>query len=137
MNAIPLYDPHPGTIRISGGTDCRKAAKCALYFLKRGITDVDFFYIGANAGQQAMKAMGIMRNFLEEATEGKCTVLFQPNRVQTNVKDAEQPGVVIVKDAVYWRAYIIRASELQNILRNYGYNESINLAEHSATDGLH
>lgn len=122
---LKLYEPHVGTVRVSGSTDCRKAAKCALFFLQRKAAQVDFFYIGANAGQQAMKAMGIMRNLLESATEGRITVLFQPNRVQTEVMDLIDPTIVTVKDAVYWRAYVLRADELPNIVRNYGHTDPL------------
>lgn len=121
MNAdqIPFYEPHPGTIKISGATESIKAAKCALHYLGNQVSPIDFFYIGANAGQQAMKAMGIFRYLVEQTAKEQATVLFQPNRVRTRLA---QPigGTVSVIDAVYWRAYLFNRAELDNAALNYG-----------------
>lgn len=106
---IPLYVVHPGTVKIAGHTECKLAAKCALHHLSRNIGPIDFFYVGANAGQQAMKAMGIMRYLLEQTTEGKSTVFFQPNRVRTQ---SFQAGSTDTIDAVYWRVYVLPTEKL-------------------------
>jgi hypothetical protein len=106
------YIIHDGTVRIAGGTDCKKAAKCALHFLRKGIKVVDFFYLGANAGQQAMKAMGLMRLIFETATEGKMTVVFQPNAAKTMVRD-QATFQDVEKDAVYWRVSVIAIEDLE------------------------
>lgn len=103
--SIPVYAPHSGTIRISGSTESKKAASCALHYLSQQVSPIDFFYIGANAGQQAMKAMGIFRYTFERATGEQCTILFQPNRVQTRAKAFPDSKEEILIDAVYWRAY--------------------------------
>lgn len=126
---IPRYTPHPATIKISGGTNCRNAAKCALFFLNRQVgPHVDFFYIGANAGQQAMKAMGIMRRCLEEATEGKATVVFQPNHVQTLVRD-EITGLDAYKVAVYWRAFVVKTQAFDDLIKIHGHSDQITVPE--------
>ncbi len=121
---IPTYQPHPGTIKVSGGTDVRAAAKCALFFLNKQVAPhIDFFYIGASAGQQAMKAMVKMKEFIEAATEGKSTVLFQPHHVQTPV--TEPDNSVVMKYAVFWRAHVLRTQGLSELLLQYGYTEPI------------
>lgn len=124
---IPVYAPHPGTVRISGATDCKKAASCALHYLSQGLT-VDFFYIGANAGQQAMKAMGILRYILERATDQKTTVLFQPNRVLTETKDRTNPELLVKVDGVYWRAYPMSLVNVQQLQETQHADEPLQAA---------
>lgn len=116
--AIPLYVSHSGTVRISGASESKKVASCALHFLSQDLGPVDFFYIGANAGQQAMKAMGILRYTVEKYTEGKTTVLFQPNRVQTETQDHADRSKTLLVDAVYWRTYAVGAVQLADLLKS-------------------
>jgi hypothetical protein len=108
---IPVYESHPGTIRISGSTESKKAAACALHYLAQGVDPIDFFYVGANAGQQAMKAMGIFRYTFERSND-KFTLLFQPNRVQTPAKVRQDSSEETLIDACYWRAYPISLASL-------------------------
>ena len=112
---IPVYVTHPGTIRVSGATECKKAASCALHYLSQNILPIDFFYVGANAGQQAMKAMGIFRYTFERATEGETTLLFQPNRVQTRALVRDGTNAEMLIDAVYWRTYVITTAFLKEM----------------------
>ena len=114
----PNYVNHEGTIKISGGTDCKKAAKCALHFLRKEIKNIEFFYLGANAGQQAMKAMGLMRLMLETATDGKMTVVFQPNATMTVVQD-QTTFENVQKDAVFWRAMVVNIEDLNKAVSIY------------------
>lgn len=111
---IPLYVPHEGTIKISGRTSSRNAARCALHYMERGVTEIDFFYIGGNAGQQAMKAMGIFRYVVESMSNGSDTVFFQPNRVQTEI--LEEGMGAVKKDAVYWRPFVINIHDFTTLL---------------------
>lgn len=113
---IPIYEPHAGTIRISGATESKGAASCALHYLGQEISPIDFFYIGANAGQQAMKAMGIFRYTFERATEGTYTILFQPNRVQTKAKVRDGTDAEMLIDAVYWRSYPVSIEALNEMM---------------------
>lgn len=120
MNAenIPIYQPHAGTVKISGATESIKAAKCALHYLGNNVSPIDFFYVGANAGQQAMKAMGIFRYLVESTANGKATVFFQPNRVRTRLTNPQAGGVEVI-DAVYWRAYLFDTEDLNTIKLDY------------------
>jgi len=98
---IPIYEPHEGTLKISGQTPARKAAKCAFHNYTEGKTPLEFFFIGANAGQQAMKATGIFRHILERETCHVFTVLYQPRRVRVKLKDSR-----LIEGAL-WVAYVV------------------------------
>lgn len=132
-NDIPFYVSHPGTVRIAGHTEALSAAKCALHFLGHAITPIDFFYVGANAGQQAMKAMGIMRYIVESTTQQKATVIFQPNRVRTEVAQGAQTGAPQIIDAVYWRAFLVDNEELAKLVISYGKHDIPSFAKTAAS----
>ena len=108
---IPLYAEKEGTVRVSGSTLPRKAGRCAFYYLQRGLP-VEFFCIGANANQQAMKAMGIFRELVDECPDftGN-SVAFQPLRVRTHTVDPTN-GDQKDKDAVVWRTLMVTATKV-------------------------
>ena len=102
--SIPFYTEHQGTVIVSGGTPPRKAAGCALEMLKKGITNVEFICIGANAGQQATKAMGSLRGSVRR--ELKLDLAFQPDRAMTMVQDKETRQEKLMQMTV-WRMLIM------------------------------
>lgn len=117
---IEIYKPHPGTLKIAGGTIPKKAGICAYHYFHRGITPIDFFVIGANANQQAMKAMGVFKFRAEEesrlADKGECplfTISFAPLRFHT-VTENETTHEEKEKDAVVWRTVITPNTDTTN-----------------------
>lgn len=98
MSAPEIYRDHAGTIRIAAHTDCTRAAKCALHYALNDRQPIDFLFLGANAAQQATKAMSCFADMMREATEGKKTVLFEPIHV---LVETPEP-----KDATVFRAVI-------------------------------
>lgn len=109
LSVLPRYTPHEGTVKISGSTTPRSAGKCAYYYLGRGLK-VEFFCIGANANQQAMKAMGIFMNLVNndpKYQDTKVSVAFQPLRFTTDtvIQGSEQHKD---KDATVWRTYLVQ-----------------------------
>ena len=110
MSDLLKYTPHKGTLIIAGKTVPHKAAACAIRLLKDGTHTIDFFYIGAGAGQQAMKAMTIFSFEVGRDPVLKAVVTFQPIRVTTSIapKDKEDPEADSLKrDASVWRTYIL------------------------------
>ena len=104
---IPEYVPTEGTVKISGATLPKPAGKCAFHYLEKGIFPVDFHCIGANANQQAMKAMGVFLYMVNSAYQGKMSVAFQPMRFRTSTID---PTTQLPrdKDCVVWRTVVIQ-----------------------------
>lgn len=111
-----FYVPHEGTLKISGKTIPGKAAGRASSLLKRDdIENIDFFLIGGNANQQAMKAMGLFRVFLEDDTDGRNTLAFTPLHVRTmadNLAHTEQMSM----DATVWRTVILNQEQSQKVI---------------------
>lgn len=105
MNTPPLYVDHAGTVRISGFTDCTRAARCALHFALESREPIDFLFLGANAAQQAIKAMSCFSELLREATDGKTTVLYEPLHVMVETNPS---GPSSLKDATFFRAIITK-----------------------------
>jgi hypothetical protein len=102
---LPLYVPHDGTVKISGTTQPRGAGRCAYYYLRRG-WPVEFFCIGANANQQAMKSMGVFGELVKEDPEYKGKfVAFVPERVRTSTLDGS--GHEKDKDATVWKTVLV------------------------------
>ena len=101
---IETYVSHEGTIRISGSTVPKKAGKCARHFLERGITPIDFFCIGANANQQATKAMGVF-SYMTKNYDG-LEIAFQPLRFMVETIDPTSQQKEL-KDAIVWRCVLL------------------------------
>jgi len=99
---VEVYREHEGTIRVAGHTQPRDIARCALKLLENAI-DPEFLYIGGNAGQQAMKAMTIMRYQLESSMEN-WEISFSPFRVRLSVVDSD--GGLSFKDGSVWKLKI-------------------------------
>ena len=105
---LVLYVPHEGTLRVSGTTIPGKCAHCALHYLEKGHPIIDFFCIGANANQQAMKAMGIFMNLVERnLPDAKYSVAFQPLRFKTET-DNQTTHLREFKDSTVWRTILIK-----------------------------
>jgi len=107
-NRPEVYTEHEGTVRVSGSTLPKQAACCAYSYLQKGIERIDFFYIGANAGHQAMKAMTILSFMIRGELQDIGCVCFEPIRVLTNTVDMLGSGEVKEKDATVWRVVLIR-----------------------------
>jgi hypothetical protein len=107
---IPQYVEHQGTVKISGSTIPHKAGSCAFFFLRAGCLKVEFLCIGANANQQASKAMGVFMSLVERDRDfdGR-TVAFQPLRFQTETTDLE--GRKMIKDCMVWRTLLVTRSQ--------------------------
>lgn len=102
---IPVYAPHGGTIRFKGDTRPADASRSAMHCLMAKMDKIDFIYIGANAGQQAMKAMGIFRLNVEFHQPG-WTLAFRPLRFQTEIEDF-QTKEKKMKDLTVWRTILV------------------------------
>ena len=120
--SYPLYQAHAGTLRIAGCTLPRNASKCAYHYFERGIWPIDFLVIGANANQQAMKAMGSFRHRVEQDSSRRnsnngatFTVAFIPLRFHTDTESAVTHEH-IEKDATVWRTVLFSDTE------NNGYH---------------
>lgn len=101
----PTYQEHKGTIRVAGHTTPKTAGFCAFKYLTQGIENIDFFYIGANAGHQATKAMGVFSYLVDSHFKGSYSVTFKPERVMTLTSTDDQGGEK-EKDATIWKTYI-------------------------------
>jgi hypothetical protein len=103
LDRIPRYVDHPGTIKIAGGTLPKGAGWCAFCYLSRGISPIDFMCIGANANQQATKAMGVFRFLVETKSEFvQMEVAFQPLLFKTETSDPVTKDVRL-KSVTIWR----------------------------------
>ena len=104
---VPLYADHPGTIKIAGATSPKGAGWCAFRYLQKSLLPIDFMCIGANANQQATKAMGIFCFIVNNAEEfNTVEVAFQPLMFRTSTTD---PITKQVKDksVTIWRTLIL------------------------------
>ena len=79
MPSLQLYNPHAGTIRISGSTDCAQAAACALKRLQSDLKP-ELVFIGANAGQQATKTVGALTEHMTVLSEGRVRIVAEAAR---------------------------------------------------------
>jgi stage V sporulation protein SpoVS len=100
------YIEHEGTVRVSGSTLPKKAAGCAYAYLQNGFENIEFFFIGANAGHQATKAMTIFSFTVRNELQDSGTIAFEPRRVM--VQTRERGGKTIDKDATVWRVIIVK-----------------------------
>ena len=97
---IPVYVEHAGTIRISGKTDPRRASKCAMHNLNNAVSPIEFLCIGANANQQATKAIGTFMYNVQRQFP-KFLVAFQPLRYMVKTQDVVTNAEKL-KDATVW-----------------------------------
>lgn len=107
-NQLEAYKPHEGTVLISKFTRPNKAAGCIERYIAHEKSPIDIFYIGANAGQQAMKTMGIVAFNTNLRTRGKLAVVYTPRRVRTLVENEN-----VWKDATVWTLFLLDAEILQ------------------------
>lgn len=101
----PVYAEHEGTIRVAGASKPLLLAQCAQSMITRGVDPIEFFYIGGNAGQQAMKAMTILAYQIDRESASKTEALFSPLRVLTMTKDDQEHEKE--KDATCWRLVLV------------------------------
>jgi stage V sporulation protein SpoVS len=106
----PVYERHDGTMNICGATNPGKAAGRAFRYIHADKSHhIDFFCIGANANQQAAKAMGLLKAFIEEDSDMKMTGTFCPLHVRTETTDPTTQEKTM-KDATAWRLVIVDRS---------------------------
>lgn len=104
----PSYALHPGTIKVSGSTLPRQAGSCALHFLDRLMDPIDFICIGANANQQAVKAIGVFSElFHERFGQDGSFLAFRPLRVSVSARNFD--GSFQLKDATVWRTVVVKS----------------------------
>lgn len=111
VKQLPLYVPHPGTVKIAGSTVPRKAAWCAFAFLEERRPNVEFMFIGASSGQQALKAIGILTDIFESKWEADFVILFRPMRFRTVIAAQDNLPEREV-DAQAWRVHILDLKQL-------------------------
>lgn len=110
---IPHYEPHNGTVRVSGKSDPGKVARYIVTLVKeRRAPKVDVLFIGANAGQQAYKACSIA--CLIAVEELKIVLGFHPLRYMVTTQTRNAVGEVLMngeepamsdKDCSVWRVF--------------------------------
>lgn len=104
---VPLYQEHPGTIRVAGRSAPATLAHCMQSMITNGVEPIDIFCIGANAGHQAVKAMTIVTYQIAEESGEKVEALYKPLRMRTQTRDPIN-GKVGPKDATVWRLVLLR-----------------------------
>lgn len=108
-DTIEMYEPHEGTLRISGKSEAKKVGIRAYNYLVEGKKQIDFWAIGGSANNQAMKGMGVFLYMVEhERSHVGVSIAFQPRRFKT-VTTHPETGEKTVKDCVVWRTIIINA----------------------------
>lgn len=108
---IERYIPHNGTIKIAGHTLPKSAGRCAIHYLEQGNFPIDFMCIGANANQQATKAMGVFSHIVKTSESFKgMEVAFQPLMFTTETED---PLTKEKKDksATVWRTVVFTPTQ--------------------------
>lgn len=108
---LPLYAAHEGTMRVGGATVPRKAAWRALALLEGKVPNVEFLFIGASAGQQSLKAIGILCDLYDRKYREEYVLVFRPMRYRTLIDGTEKEV-----DAQVWRAYVIDLSYLCKLI---------------------
>lgn len=103
----PVYKEHCGTLRVAGSSRPLHLAQCAQVLITKGVDPIDFFYIGGNAGQQAMKGMTILAFQIFRESNGSTEALFKPMRVMTLTTDPQH--FEKEKDATVWRLVLVRS----------------------------
>lgn len=111
---LPLYVPHPGTVKVSSSTMPRKAAFCAMAFMEERRPDVEFLFIGAAAGQQALKAVGILCDLFENKWQSEFVLVFRPMRFRTTILPTTPTELPRDVDAQVWRAVVLDLGILSN-----------------------
>lgn len=115
---LPEYLCHGGTLKISGSTVPRKAAWRAFSLLEAKVKNVEFLFIGASAGQQTVKSIGILSDLFSERYYGEFIVVFQPMRFKTTIANTEKEV-----DAQVWRSFVIDMNA-QAVLTNDSQSRS-------------
>lgn len=100
----PIYVEHEGTIRVAGISRPLLLAQCAQALITNGVPVIEFFFIGANAGHQAAKAMTILAYQIEQEHKGRVTATFRPCRYLTITHEGQVPKE---KDASVWKLFLL------------------------------
>jgi hypothetical protein len=109
---LELYKECASTIRVAGKTLPKGAGRCAFHYLQKGMLPIDFMCIGANANQQATKAMGIFCHMVKHSPEfNNIRVAFEPFPVRTLTGEADKQ----MKSATIWRTVIYEPTITQKV----------------------
>ena len=108
---IPFYVETKATLKISRITDPQKAGRSAHHNLIQGHLP-EFLCIGANANNQAMKSMSVLRYIVE--TSSKATVAFQPFRCKVHLTD-RVTKITEPYDAIVWKTLVIEHEPAKRI----------------------
>ena len=103
MENLEFYALHNGTLKISGKTIPKDAATYAMDLMSKGVKQIEFFYVGANAGHQATKSMGVFRRLFEQSSGGLYTLAFVPRCFYTKTEDKINAD----KIASVWRTIVV------------------------------
>ena len=106
INDVREYVTHEGTVRISGQTSPRKAASCALQLLKSEVWPLEFLFIGANAGQQATKAMAFL-SFVHDRQYSGSEIAFRPSACWVISADRSNNNEPVKRLATVWTAVLV------------------------------
>ncbi len=110
---IPVYIETPSTIKVAGGTIPKGAGRCAFHYLQQSKLPIDFMVIGANANQQATKAMGIFCYMVTNAPEfAGIQVAFQPLLYKTLTHSDTNEKF---KSVTVWRTIILEPNKPKGV----------------------
>lgn len=84
-----LYKFHAGSIRVSGKSQVFKTGLSAFHEWMNGTRPIEFVFIGANAGQQALKASVVAKREIEGATKHRIGFVPLWSTVVTDPRENE------------------------------------------------
>jgi len=96
---LPIYETHGGTIRVGGGTPAFQCGLAAFHQFRKGTRPVEFSFIGANAGQQAIKAANVAIRAIRTYTNESWGII----PLWCNVKTKKPDGAEVIKDGCLLR----------------------------------
>ncbi len=105
------YVTHSGTVRISGQTSPRAAASCALQLLKAETWPLEFLFIGANAGQQATKAMAFLA-FIHDRQYSDSEIAFRPSAYWVMSTDRSNNDAPVKRLATVWKVVLVQKAQV-------------------------
>lgn len=109
---LELYRSHEGTIRVGGNTAVHPAAARAWHCFDEGTPAIEFLFMGANAGHNAMKIMNLFMQMVERNTQGEVAVSFQPVRFITIVNNEKLKDDDSIRQCVVWRTVVHQKLEI-------------------------
>jgi len=108
--SVDIYEPHSGSVRVSGGSPAKAAGMCGYHFFKKKQLPVDFYFMGGNAGLQAAKACSVLAMVLKEENS---YASFIPMRFKMDADDGH--GNTSLKDIFVWRLKIEETDDVTEL----------------------